>query len=138
MYEIISNVFTMTPREVQELVEKSGQAASYIAGNKTEAIQTITNGAVDISRGVFSAHSGQRAGTGLLKASKDYSRGDYLCTGLCGISVLCEAGSGIVIWIPVPGKACAAAILKGVSYACIRIRDLCAADPTNPLSNPLC
>ena len=34
----ISDVFTQTLREVQEQIAK---AASYVAGNKTEAIQTL-------------------------------------------------------------------------------------------------
>ena len=33
-----ANIFSMTPREVQQAVLKTGEEASYIAGNKTEAI----------------------------------------------------------------------------------------------------
>lgn len=132
------NIFTMSPREVQEIVEKTGgtavQAASYVAGNKTEAIQALTNGAIDTSRGVLTAHSGKRLGTSVFKGVKDSARGDMLCTGLCAVSGVCETAAGVVVWIPMPvGKLCAVSALKGVSYCCMTIRDLCAGDPSNPL-----
>ena len=133
-----ANIFTMSPREVQKTIEATGanavQAASYVAGNKTEAIQALTNGVVDTSRGVFTAHSGQRLGTSVFKGVKDSARGDILCTGLCAVSGMCETAAGIIVWIPMPtGKVCAMSALKGISYCCMTIRDLCAGDPSNPL-----
>lgn len=129
-----ANVFTMTPREVQETVEKTGQAASYVAGNKTEAIQALTNGIIDSAKGAVTTQSGARAGASIFKVAKDYARGDLLCTGLCAASVACETTAGIIIWIPMPvGKICTVSALKGISYGCMKIRDLCAAEPTNPL-----
>lgn len=128
-----ANIFSMTPREVQLAVLKTGEEASYIAGNKTEAIQTITNGIMDTTKGAVTTHSGTRVGTSIFKGAKDYTRGDVLCTGLCAASGICETAAGIIIWIPIPGKICAVSTLKGVSYGCMRIRDLCAADPGNPL-----
>lgn len=133
-----SNVFTMTPREVQETIKRTGssavEAASYVAGNKTEAIQALTNGVIDTSRGAVSAHSGQRAGVSIFKGAKDYARGDILCTGLCAVSTLCETTAGVIVWVPMPtGKLCTLSALKSVSYCCMKIRNLCAADPSNPL-----
>ena len=135
-----ANIFSMTPREVQELVEKTGQEASYLAGNKTEAIQALTNGAIDLkngvidsTKGVVTAHSGSKVGTSIFKAAKDYAKGDVLCTGLCAASGICETAAGIIVWTPIPGKICVVSGLKGVSYCCMRIRDLCAAEPGNPL-----
>jgi hypothetical protein len=128
------DLFTMTPREVQEAVEKTGQAASYVAGNKTEALQALTNGVVDTSKGVLTTHSGARLGNSIFKGAKDYARGDVLCTGLCTVSGTCETVAAVIVWLPLPtGKICAISAFKGVSYTCMRIRDLCAGDPTNPL-----
>jgi hypothetical protein len=127
------NVFSMTPREVQQIVEKTGEEASYIVGNQTEAIQALTKGVIDSTKGVVATHSGARVGTSIFKGAKDYARGDVLCTGLCATSGICETTVGIIIWIPIPGKICAVSTLKSISYCCMRIRDLCAAEPGNPL-----
>lgn len=126
-----ANVFSMTPRQVQQLVEKTGQEASYIAGNKTEAIQALTNGLIDSTKGAVTVQSGARVGTSIFKGAKDYARGDFLCTGLCATSGICETAASIIVWIPIPGKICTVATLKGISYGCMRIRDLCAAEPEN-------
>lgn len=128
-----ANVFSMTPREVQQAVLKTGEEASYIAGNKTEAIQNISNGIMDTTKGAVTTHSGTRVGASIFKGAKDYTRGDVLCTGLCATSGICETAAGIIVWIPIPGKICAVSTLKGVSYGCMKIRDLCASDPGNPL-----
>lgn len=134
LFKRATNIFTMTPREVQQAVEKTGQAASYVAGNKTEAIQAVTNGAIDSAKGVVTTHSGARTGKSLFKGVKDYARGDLICTGLCAASGVCETVAGIIVWIPMPtGKICAVSALKGISYGCMTIRDLCAAEPNNPL-----
>jgi hypothetical protein len=129
-----ANIFTMTLREVQEAVEQTGQAASYVAGNKTEAIQALTNGAIDSAKGAVTIHSGTRVGTSIFKGVKDYVRGDLICTGLCATSGICEITSGKIVWIPMPaGKICAVSVLKSISYGCIKICDLYAAESTNPL-----
>ena len=129
----LSNLFSMTPQQVQQAVEKAGESASYIAGNKTEAIQGLTNGVIDITKGVFTTHSGSRVGQSIFKGFKDYSKGDPLCTGLCLASGICESVAGVLVWVPVPGKICTVSTLKGISYGCMTIRDLCAAEPGNPL-----
>lgn len=91
------NVFSMTPREVQEAVLKSGEEASYIAGNKTEALQAITNGVIDTSKGAVTVDSGDKVSTSVFKGVKDYNRGDILCTGLCAASGVCETAAGIIV-----------------------------------------
>ena len=128
-----SNVFSMTPREVQEIVEKTGKVASYVASNKTEAVQTLTNGIIDSTKGVITTHSGTRIGGRVFKDVKDYAKGDILCTGICTTFGICETATGVLIWIPVPDKICAVFALKGVSYGCMKIRDLCASEPGNLL-----
>lgn len=128
-----ANVFSLTPREIQQIVQKTGEEASYIAVNKTEAIQSLTNGIIDSTKGAITAQSGARVGTSVYKGAKDYAKGDTLCTGLCATSGICETAAGIIIWIPIPGKICVVSTLKGISYGCMRIRDLCAAEPGNPL-----
>jgi hypothetical protein len=77
-----ANIFAMNPLEVQETVEKTGQAASYIAVNKTEAIQGLTNGIIDSGKGVVTIHIGGKAGISVFKGVKDYFRGDVIRTGL--------------------------------------------------------
>lgn len=123
----------MSPREVQQAVLKTGEEASYIASNKTKAIQTITNRIMDTTKGAVTTHSETRVGTSIFKGVKDYTRGDILCTGLCAASGICETTAGIIVWIPFPSKICAVSTLKSVSYGCMKIHDLCAADPVNPL-----
>lgn len=45
-----------------------------------------------------------------------------------------EKTSMVIVWIPIPaGKICTLGVLKGVSYGCMKIRDLCATEPGNPL-----
>ncbi len=90
-----TNIFSMTPSEVQKVVLKTKEEASYIAGNKTEALQSITNGIMDTSKGAVTTHSGSRVGTSVFKGVKDYSRGDVLCTGLCAASGICETAASI-------------------------------------------
>jgi hypothetical protein len=83
----VTQIFQQTPREIQQEIAKKGaesaEAASYIVGNKTEAIQTITNGIFDTSKGAVTTHSGARIGNSVFKGAKDYARGDYVCTTLC-------------------------------------------------------
>ena len=133
----ISQIFKQSPREVQQKVEAAGnnaaQAASYVAGNKTEAIQAITNGIVDTTKGSVTAHSGKRLGNSVLKDVKDYTKGDVLCTVLCAVSGTCEVIAGVIIWVPVSGKIVCVSGLKAISYGCMSIRDLCNAEPGNPL-----
>jgi hypothetical protein len=127
-------IFSMTPREVQQAVAEGGDAASYIAGNTTEGFRAIFGFAADSTKGAITTHSGSRIGESAFKGAKDYARGDMMCTGLCAISGTCETAAGIIVWIPMPaGKVCAVSALKGISYGCMKVRNLCAAEPGNPL-----
>ena len=79
-------------------------------------------------------HSGRRLGTSIFKGSQDYARSDTVCTGLRAVSGACELASGIIGWVPMPvGKICILSSLKAASYACMIIRNLCAAEPDNPI-----
>ena len=99
---------------------------SYFWGNLAKTVQDSTKGGLTVD-------SGRRIGTSSFKASKDYSHGDMVCTGLCGVSIACETASGVIVWIPIPGKVCAVSILKAISIGCVKVSDLCAAYPSNPL-----
>jgi hypothetical protein len=121
------------PREIQEAIEKSGQAASCIAGNKTETIQALTTAIMDSSKVLVSVHNGGQAGVSFFKGVKDYFKGDVLCTGLYYLSGVCETTARIILWIPIPGKICAVTVLKGASAFYMKMRDLCAIEPNNPL-----
>ena len=105
---------------------KSTEASAYFWGNATKAVQ-------DSSKGVLTAHSGKRIATTGFKATKDFSRGDPICGTLCTVSACCETASGVIIWIPFPGKICTLSGLKTISIGCERIRDLCSAEPSNPM-----
>lgn len=78
-------------------------------------------------------HSGSKIGNSIFKGAKDYSRGDYICTTLCAVLGCCETAASVLVWIPIPRKIVVVSSLKGVSYGCMRVRDLCAMNPLNPL-----
>ena len=105
---------------------KATEASAYFWGNTTKAVQ-------DTSKGALTAHSGKRLATTGFKATKDFSQGDLVCGTLCTVSACCETASGVVVWIPFPGKICTLSGLKAISICCERVRDLCAGDPSNPL-----
>lgn len=67
------------------------------------------------------------------KATKYFGHGNPVCGTLYTVSACCKTTSGIVVWIPFPGKICILSGLKSISTGCKRICDLCAGDPTNPL-----
>lgn len=105
---------------------KATEASAYFWGNATKAVQ-------DSSKAALTAHSGKRVATTGFKATKDFGRGDPVCGTLCTVSACCETASGVIVWIPFPGKICTLSGLKAISIGCERIRDLCAAEPSNPL-----
>ena len=55
-------------------------------GNKTESIQTFTEGVSSLSKGGVSLHSGKKIGESAYKGVSDWSRGDLPCTIFCTIS----------------------------------------------------
>jgi hypothetical protein len=105
---------------------KATEASAYFWGNATKAVQ-------DSSKGALTAHSGKRIATTGFKATKDFGRGDPVCGSLCTVSACCEAASSVIVWIPFPGKICTLSGLKAISIGCERVRDLCAAEPNNPM-----
>ena len=116
--------------EVRNLILKQGysatEAAAYSWGN-------ITQGIANTGKGALTAQSGSRVGSGAYKATKDFAKGDVVCGTLCSVSMGCETACIAVTWIPMPGKFTTIAILKGISHASTKFRDLCAGDPSNPL-----
>ena len=102
------------------------ESTAFFLGNVTKGVQETTKGALTID-------SGRRAGAGTFKASKDFARGDALCGTLCCVSIGCEITSGILVWIPIPGKIRVVSTLKATSIGCQKFRDLCSLDPTSPL-----
>lgn len=115
---------------VRDTIMKQGmeatEASAYFLGNAAKAVQ-------DSSKGALTAHSGKRLATTGFKATKDFGRGDPVCGTLCTVSACCETASGIVVWIPFPGKICTLSGLKAISICCESVRDLCAAEPNNPV-----
>jgi|SaaInlV_100m_DNA_5_1039725.scaffolds.fasta_scaffold00078_23 hypothetical protein len=105
---------------------KATEAQAFFWGNVTATIQ-------DTGKGSLAVHSGQRFARSGFKSAMDFRRGDPVCGSLCAVSSLCEVVSGIVVWVPFPRKICTLSGLKAVSIGCETIRDMCAADPSNPL-----
>ena len=102
------------------------QGFGIFFGNLTKSLE-------DSSKGAFMVHSGKRAATTGFKATKDFNRGDPVCGTLCTISSSCELVSGVLVWVPFPGKIFTVSCLKSVSVGCEKIRDMCAADPSSPM-----
>ena len=100
---------------------KATESTAYFWGNLTQGIQ-------DTGKGALTMDSGKRAGTSIFKASKDFSRGDPVCGGLCSLSAGCEVIAGVLVWCPIPGKITTVAALKSTSIGCQKFRDLCAQD----------
>ena len=115
---------------VRDTILKHGtkvtESAAYVWGNLTQGVQEATKGALTID-------SGRRVGIGTFKASKDFARGDVVCSGLCCISIGCEITSGVLVWCPILVKIPVVSALKATSIGCQKFRDMCAADPSSPL-----
>ena len=109
----------------ENVIEKSERLGVFF-GNLTKNLE-------DSSKGAVTVHSGKRAATTGFKATKDFNRGDPVCGTLCTISSSCEVVSGVLVWVPFPGKICTVSCLKAVSIGCEKIRDMCAADPSSPM-----
>lgn len=105
---------------------KATEASAYFWDNAAKAVQ-------DSSKGALTLHSGKRIATTSFKATKDFGRGDSVCGTLCTVSACCETASGVIVWIPFPGKICTLSGLKAISIGCERIRDLCSVEPSNPM-----
>eukprot|EP00980_Cylindrotheca_fusiformis_P030310 scaffold24649_cov2193-Cylindrotheca_fusiformis.AAC.14 len=117
--------------QVRDLILKHGysatEAAAYSWGN-------ITQGVANTGKATLTAQCGNRVGSGAFKATKDFSRGDIICGTLCSLSIGCETACAVVTWLPIPtGKFATIAVLKGISHASTKFRDLCAMDPSNPV-----
>lgn len=116
-------------QKTAEVIMKQGEAEGLgvFLGNLTKVIQDSAKGGVMVD-------SGKRAASSGFKATVDFSRGDPICGVLCTVSSSCELVNCVLVWVPFPGKGkiCAVATLRGVSVACEKIRDMCAANPLAP------
>ena len=90
----------ITPGEgVRDAIIKSGieviKESGYVAGNNTEKVITMAEKVGTIlDRGVewtLGSESATALGKIAFKTTKDISRGDPMCTGLCLISGTCES-----------------------------------------------
>lgn len=127
-----------TPGEnIRDAIIKSGLKAAeqsdYAAGNTTEKLVEIATSVEDgVDFGTQLTGGGESAsalGRIVFKATKDFARGDAICTGLCMISGTCETialGCSTIKIIPFRGRIyiCAKIISKG----CMSYRNLCAGD----------
>ena len=77
--------------------KQATEATAYFWGNVTKSFHEITKGNLTIE-------SGRRAATGTFKASKDFARGDVVCSTLYCISIGYETVSGVLVWCPIPGS----------------------------------
>nr|YP_010444365.1 hypothetical protein NQZ09_pgp054 [Fibrocapsa japonica]UTE95251.1 hypothetical protein FjapPt_p170 [Fibrocapsa japonica] len=89
----------------------------FSGGNMTQAFAYR-------GKGVLTAQSGTRVGSGAYKATKDFARGDILCSTLCSVSIGCELACKILAWLSVPGKFASIVVLKGVCHGSTKFRDM--------------
>ena len=99
---------------------KATEASAFFWENPTKAVQYFT-------KSDLTAHSGKRL------ATTGFGRGDPVCGILCTVSACCETASTVVVRIPFSGKICTLSGLKAILISCEGVRDLCSAEPSNPL-----
>lgn len=112
---------------------KTAEEAAYAAGNTTEQLVdiasksgTIIDRATELGLGTESAGA---LGRVVFKATKDASRGDTVCTGLCLISGTCETVAlccSTIKVIPFRGRIYVGA--KIISKGCITFRNACVGE----------
>jgi hypothetical protein len=70
-----SRLFSQTPEQIRDDIIKQGhstiEAVACIVGNKTESVQAVTEGAVQLSKGGVSMHSGKKVGESAFKGYTD-------------------------------------------------------------------
>lgn len=127
-----------TPGEnVRDAIIKAGlktaEKSAYKAGNLTErVVEAAEKISPMVDRGVelFSGGESSAAlGKIAFKTTKDISRGDKVCTGLCLISVGCEAialSCSTIKIIPFRGQIYVGA--KIVSRGCMSFRNACVGE----------
>lgn len=127
-----------TPGEnVRDAIIKAGlktaEESAYKAGNLTEkVVEAAEKVSPAVDRGVelFSGGESSAAlGRIAFKTTKDVSRGDKICTGLCLISAGCEAialSCSTIKVIPFRGRIYVGA--KIVSKGCMSFRNACVGE----------
>jgi hypothetical protein len=102
------------------------EASTYFYSSATKTVQ-------DSTKGALTAYSSRRIATCGFKAAKDFSQNNRVCGTLSAISACCETTSILFIWVSFPGQICTVSGLKAISIGCERVRDLCVAEPNNPM-----
>lgn len=128
----------ITPgEEVRDAIIKSGieviKESGYVTDNNTEKVITMAEkvGTV-LDRGVewaLGSESANALGKIGFKTTKDISRGDPMCTGLCLVSGTCESIAiccSTIKIIPFRGKIFVSA--KIISKGCMTFRNSCTGE----------
>ena len=114
-----TKLFKQRSFEIQEEIAISKanvtEGISYIVGNQTEAIQVLTEGAVETAKGTLTVDSCGKIVSSAFKGPKD-SRGDLICIGLCLTSRSCELLAEILVWTPIAIEITVVSGLKDESY----------------------
>lgn len=112
---------------------KTAEESAYAAGNTTEKLVNIASNLGDtVDRGTELVGGGEAAaalGRTIFKTTKDISRGDTVCTGLCLVATTCETVAlccSTIKYIPFRGRIYVG--VKVVSKGCMAFRNACAGE----------
>ena len=112
---------------------KVAEESGYKAGNTTERLVDVAYRFGNVfDRGtelVGGTESARALGQITFKTTKDFVRGDVVCTGLCLVSGTCETialSCSLIKMIPFRGRVYVCA--KVISRGCMAYRNLCAGE----------
>ena len=118
---------------ILEIGIKTAQDSAYIAGNNTQRLADVAERVADFVEGATSLAGGTESAGALgkiaFKTTKDLSRGDTVCTGLCVVSGTCESVAVVCStarFIPYRWRIYGGA--KVISKGCMTFRNICAAE----------
>ena len=121
----------ITPGEQirDKLIEKGTDAvkeAAYVAGNSTDSLGQSRNFIIKTGSVL---EASKATGNLAFKASRDYSRGDPLCTGLCTVCLVCEITAIACSTCKfIPNRQNIWLASKGISRVCVEFRNNCAGE----------
>ena len=118
--------------QLANIASNSAEGARYFeyaAGNATEALKkTFMERSGQAAQVAGAYHNGLTFGETAFKGISDYFRGDKVCTGLCVLACTSDAIGFCYCTMPwLPGRLTVYTVTKGVSTACVKFRDKCAA-----------
>lgn len=124
----------LTPGEaIRDAMIKAATEGAYAAGNSTDkwvGIADEVGKRIDFGTQLVSGGEASTAiGKIIYKTTRDVSRGDTICTGLCVVSGVCETlalGCSTLKKLPLRGKIYIGA--KMVSRGCMAYRNRCAGE----------